>query len=621
MDKLLTFAGYDSKSGPHIFPLETTSERNIKLATALHPDIQQYIRNARPIEGKTQLLIDALGCCEYWGSNSNGDMFETRALAHDGDDYGARTFEKYAYPFKHHVNKDPAKAYGDKVTLARFYAPTGRVQLIAAFHNDKSADIITDVENGDYPEVSMGCRVPNDRCSICGNLAKTRADYCIHAKYQMNKILPDGRRVGVYNDRPKFFDISIVLIGAEKASHVLKKVAHERPYEIISSAAAGENFYGKLAAAAKAAAQTKESDIDKEVPTNLPPEGQISNVGADMMDAMGDVKRTEQTMPARTLDSIAGFPLHDIFSTLGALGIPLKPHEFQRVILVKMGNRGVADEFWRDGIVFDESEGSPEPSDAFDFDPRRVNEKIAFLLQPHLAERSIFDEPLRRRIDMFEKRAEDWYQEKDRDKSKAAYLGSIPVMLGLAGAYKMFKDKLPKVELGKFERAAQGNPWLLPILFGIGVGASVGLKALLTPIQMHNQGPVDMLGSGKYAADKSAAHALRFGILPATYAYSGVQRHRAVRGEHLNWFDQAIARRPELAALAGFLAAPHVAKGVRAAGRLVKGASVFSDLGVYTLASGTKLVPAALAGAAVDIGILKGIEKIVNRRKQNDVPR
>jgi hypothetical protein len=118
---------------------------------------------------------------------------------------------------------------------------------------------------GYFPDVSMGSRVPWDLCSICTDwklyrealatynpkehkspgeavlkfhkrvkahnnvgirgLAVTRLEYCEHAKRNMNKILPDGRKVYVHNPYPRFFDISFVFTGADKTAKVMMKIS------------------------------------------------------------------------------------------------------------------------------------------------------------------------------------------------------------------------------------------------------------------------------------------------------------------------------------------------------------------------------------------------------------
>jgi hypothetical protein len=69
------------------------------------------------------------------------------------------------------------------------------------------------------------CKVPYDICTICGHKSKTRKDYCNCIRFiGMNKILDDGRRIGVINTYPRFFDISFVFIGADKTAKVMCKL-------------------------------------------------------------------------------------------------------------------------------------------------------------------------------------------------------------------------------------------------------------------------------------------------------------------------------------------------------------------------------------------------------------
>lgn len=76
-------------------------------------------------------------------------------------------------------------------------------------------------------------------CSICGNCAPSRKEYCDHAKYQLGDLLSNGKRVFVWNPSPKFFDISMVRRPADRLGFMMKKVAEAVP-EIYSSADLGE---------------------------------------------------------------------------------------------------------------------------------------------------------------------------------------------------------------------------------------------------------------------------------------------------------------------------------------------------------------------------------------------
>jgi hypothetical protein len=592
MLKLLTFAGHD-QAGPHIFPIEPDRARmigHIKMARPLPPRVEHYIKTAKPITGKTQLLLDAVGASEYYGCNANGDAFSEVALSHDGDDYGFRTFEKHAHPFKHHINSNPKHAYGDRVTLAEYDPVMHRVLLVVSLHDEKCQDILRDLASGKYWDISIGCRVPFDRCSICNNKARTRAEYCPHLRYQMRKILPDGRQVCAINDHPRFFDISFVIVGAEKAAHVLKKVAHAVgvPHELRSSAEEGERVYGKLAAQLKASA-TKEADIDKAVPSNLPPIDRIRGVdGAnktrlvELVRGSGAAKAQEQPIPDGLLDQLATFPLHELAATLTALGLPLKPEEFQRVVLVKTGQRVLADKLGGKGIVFDEHKlASSTPAWARTlerFAPTAVSEKIALLLRPHLRERSCYPEPLLGRLDRLEKRAENeprdpliynrqWYPAGEDAEARASGVhGFIPAGLALAAAFLLLKRQFPQMaEKGPLALLAR-HPWLVPILLAGGVGASVGLQSLLSPKPLNAAGQVDAIGGAPEARLKTAADGapwMRLGLIPMTYLYAGIQRRRAEHGDPLGTIDNFIASRPDLAALSSFALEPTVERGVR----------------------------------------------------------
>ena len=116
----------------------------------LQPNLDQYL----------YMLLHAVGAGEYWGANVNGDYFPESSLSHDGIDYGHKTFERFAKLYKHHVNKDPDKSYGD--VLHSYYDPDmHRVLLVIAIDRSKAPDICEKIEcKGEFPDVSMGCKVP-----------------------------------------------------------------------------------------------------------------------------------------------------------------------------------------------------------------------------------------------------------------------------------------------------------------------------------------------------------------------------------------------------------------------------------------------------------------------------
>jgi hypothetical protein len=71
MDKLLLFPGRTDK-GVFTYVIDAEKSYLEKTACEYHPTIAAYIHNAKPIKGKTQILLTALGAGEYWGCFPEG---------------------------------------------------------------------------------------------------------------------------------------------------------------------------------------------------------------------------------------------------------------------------------------------------------------------------------------------------------------------------------------------------------------------------------------------------------------------------------------------------------------------------------------------------------------------
>lgn len=317
-------SGY-SDNIPHIFPLDMYDYTLLKSATEMHPEIASFVQNAKPIPGKTIVLVDALGAGDYWGSNSNGDYFGENQLAHEGSDYGYRTFMEYAFPYLEHMNeasiKDPKRRVGDKVDLSVYFQPMHRVQLVVTINRDgKAQNFVERIDNGDYPDVSMACGVQNDVCSICGSVHKVRKDYCQHARNMLNQVMSDGQKVYLINNKPRFHDISLVFLGAEKNSKVLLKVAN------------------------------KEAAMKKVLP------GIIS-----------DTYSVPAMLDKNTLTNLSKYPVEDVMTTMKEKGLQMSPPEFQYMMLSKV-NQKQANDLAAHGVCFDPEQYEPRqvPEGRFD---------------------------------------------------------------------------------------------------------------------------------------------------------------------------------------------------------------------------------------------------------------
>ena len=453
MLKVSHFLG-ESEFGVHAIPLFGPADDSFEkiAAPSLLPEVVRYIEALTPIANSQYVLVNAMGAGEYYGSNINGDYFSEASLIHRPDDwdfnplldkikskswpYGFPTFYN-AHPFAHHRNKDASRAFG-VVELATWNDHMKRVELVVRVDKDKcekfgGVPVWDKLKIGKFPDVSMGTKVPFDTCSICldkekyqkalgtydpkkhphpgqaaleyhkklqrdggsgiRGLSITRADYCDHAKRMMNRILPDGRKVFVLNDFPRFFDISFVFIGADKTAKTMLFIKRS-----MSSAEEAENLgysdgqMGKVASVSDEtlkmaflgkSAKYKESEIVKDtIPSQFAAK------------AVPILTEQEPDLPDPILKLMGRLPLEKALATTAGLGMVLRPREFQRIVIIQLGNPSLADELDKSDTLFSKSD-EVEPMDMKreDFMP-----SLARLLLPLLALRSALGPIIEKRI-------------------------------------------------------------------------------------------------------------------------------------------------------------------------------------------------------------------------------
>jgi len=488
MDKIITLAGRSDK-GVFSFLIDHERQHLEKTASEYHPTIAAYINQAKPIPGRTQILLTALGAGEYWGNNANGDFFPEAALAHEGPDYGYKTFEQHAHIYKNHDNKNPNNSYGH-VALSVYNPIFHRVELIVSLDNARAPDLVERHERGECLDVSMGTKVPFDVCSICGNRAPTRLQYCSHAKYYLGKLDPEtGRLVYVINTMPRFFDISYVLIGADRIAKTLRKVASHGSLTggVISSAEVAE----KMAAALKSAT------IEKEVPASDAPGS--SQLAGDLARSIMEIKAREEALPRPVMDRLSAFPLPRVLSTMTTLGILPKPQEFQRLVLVSIGRSSLADEMDARNECFDPAEEAPvsdrlnssELLGAHNFD-----RSIMQLLLPFMAGRSYVAPHLGPRLASMAKEGScnqplPTFLKLGNDGARESQINKNGPILGLTAAmYSMLEKRANAEAVFGIDRLIAENPGLATALgltllsvfrHGLAIGGAPKLKGNFTP--------------------------------------------------------------------------------------------------------------------------------------------
>ena len=474
MIKVSLFQGSE-ETGPAAVPLFGPADPYFeKVASAnLLPEVATYIADLKPENNAQYVLVNAMGAGEYYGSNINGDRFSESALIHRPDrwmglpavdkrtakdwSYGFPTFYR-AHVFAHHRNKDASKALGT-VELAAWNPHMKRVELVTRVDHDSclrfgGEGIWDKLKAGDFPDVSMGTKVPFDTCSITldrklyqeawdtyvpgqhkspgeailefhkklktkdgkgiRGLSITRVDYSEYARTMMNRILPDGRKVWVDNDFPAFFDISYVFIGADKIAKAMMKIAAGgRVFSFMGSAeladklAAGEDVLEKQAA-------ISQSEILKHAPKK--DQAKARFLQEDEVIERGRQKRAEmkknvmpnqlagkavplltqheEDLPPELLKTLGGSGLARALATLSGLGMVLRPREFQRVTLISIGKEDLADQLDSLGQSFPKTEEKSKlPLSSDDFSP-----SLAQALFPMMDQRSAFGPIIERRI-------------------------------------------------------------------------------------------------------------------------------------------------------------------------------------------------------------------------------
>lgn len=310
-----------------------------------------YIQSVSPREGRTVILVNALGTFEYYDANRNGDGFtentyrvgQKALCGHPGcnppgldgwinpDEVVTKHYQSFMSGgvFKNHVNTDIRKSLG-RVERAFWNSYMHRIELLVEITNRLDADLVQRINAGEFPAVSMGCRVRWDVCAICGHRAPTRKQYCEHA-LRMREIDPvTGMLNCVLNPSPVFFDISFVFRPADRTGFMIQKVAE--PYALYSSAYLGE----KVASyEEKVALVRKLSDIRKEIVGDVAASRTMPELSLvrQYRQAMGS--KQQAPLPQETIEQLAQHPISDVVSSLASKNAALSTSDFARLFLHK----------------------------------------------------------------------------------------------------------------------------------------------------------------------------------------------------------------------------------------------------------------------------------------------
>jgi hypothetical protein len=297
---------------------------HIKVASQ-NAAIKQFVSALKPDPNKSYFHVLFLGAGEYYSSNRNGDFFPEAGLIKRH-----KTFEEYGYVYRHHINKDPKKKYGD-IEFVIYCPIMHRVEGIISLDNDKNVDILRKFDANDDIPVSMAAKLKFDMCSKCLNRARSLSEYCDHLKFEMNRVYPDGSKVYAINDDPIFFDLSLVWRPADQTAYFFDKVASISPSLNNLSVSLGELYYGRDNSMEKIAFKKpneKRAAISKMALLEKHIEGVLSGKVED-----GSIKpllavSTNEDFPHSILCQLKKYPLDSVLGSLLDHKIMVSPKDF-----------------------------------------------------------------------------------------------------------------------------------------------------------------------------------------------------------------------------------------------------------------------------------------------------
>jgi len=515
-------------------------------------EMQEAIKDIKPGSDKSYILVNAMGAGEYWGSNKNADYFPEKSL-----ELYHKTFET-AGVFKHHQNKDPEKSLG-KVCFAHYNPNMHRVELLLEVNKTKAPDIINRIEQNEKIAVSMGCKVPWDKCSICYKKASKADEYCDHIKKEKNRIYEDGRKVAMVNENPRFFDISFVTIPADRGGYMMRKIAEVEEPQL--SAKLGEDWLRE--------AQLKESDIDKRLGSNLDSSATVLESKHNRLEIP---KNLPGDLPKEWMDeSLKKVSASDLFVAMAATQIMPTPKDFQYIIL-KNHDEKLAEELYNSEYTFRLDTHRFNPPDDWDINKLTSTalmqvEKVAAthsLTAPNVIARSLEKVST---LGPSEFGSQSSYTPTNIIPEDHPHVKNPLFTLGiLAGLYYAFNKFFKGLGYGTptgLEKATYKNPLLLPLLVG---GASWGAVKAQTMLNSQDQQRVGSYQTSGNAYSFTKQASKNFWLeralltIPGTYVYSGYQETKRQQGIPLNTAQDFVRKHPLMSSLGAFAASGPLVK-------------------------------------------------------------
>lgn len=200
---------------------DTNFYTNIKKASSSAIS-RQLLEDCKPDKDHFLIHITAIGDDETYGFNKNADGFPKKA-----NEKYYKTFETNANLFREHNSSSKDNRIGI-IKAAAYNNDMHRIEVVAWANIKKAAAEYETALSGKPLSSSMGASVPNDRDNISGKLSKNPSEYEPWMKRFPGKFIEewDGKPINkwayVHNDKPTFFDLSIVANPADRIADYLE---------------------------------------------------------------------------------------------------------------------------------------------------------------------------------------------------------------------------------------------------------------------------------------------------------------------------------------------------------------------------------------------------------------
>ncbi len=561
----------------------------LKMASSrkfISEDVRSWIE-AQPYSGAKEatIFVSALGADEYWGANRRHDGWPEVHLSHKGASHGFQTYTKHGHTYLHHQNRSTMQAVG-KVVYASWNPRMHRVEIIQTVKRAHAPEVVARIDRGEMVSTSMGARVPYDQCSLCGHQAKTAAYHCEHIRKMAGEMMEDGQRVRMLNPYPKFFDGSIVSIPAAPESGQLLDVTNGIPKAAsidvphFQSSLEGNWIFGD-----GKEARDKDAYLRKQIDLDISPVEEVDvEQGMKNLDAMAETDalapyadeliNLEPTLPEHVLEKASSLPFLHAASSFSAVGIPMRPEEFQYIFLTQLGHPKEASILYRERIVLHASPCDRDVEPLLKVAEDYVDQGLVEAMVPHLPTRSVIEPFLSHRVETFGglpdfKIAEEQNTNRlglpSRTKPSSGF-SSPELLAALALGYALYRKMAPPgLSLGTVEKSMERHPWMIPAVF---LSGAWGIKALTDTIRGSSTTKVGG-AFWHYAAPLGGA-----------YLLSASARRKEWEGYQLGSLEKTVRSYPLPVGLLGVVGARKLTKPLsKIRGAVSQAAKKASDLG------------------------------------------